>query len=214
MTGSAAHPVFARVWARTSAHVGSERQRRELLAGLDGRVLEVGAGDGRNFALYPESVRAVVAVEPEPYLRRLAQRAAARARVSVEVRDGTAETLPAELGTFDAVVASLVLCTVPDQTTALAALHRVTAPGGELRFFEHVRAGHPVGAAVQSRLDGWGIWPRLGGGCHLARDTVAAIASAGFAVERLRRIPSGPGGVGLPFVLGSARRAAEAGSQF
>jgi ubiquinone/menaquinone biosynthesis C-methylase UbiE len=190
-----------------SSRVGSERQRREMLAGLQGRVLEVGAGDGRNFGLYPSEVSEVLAVEPEPYLRRLAARAAERAPVPVSVGEGTAEALPHEDGTFDAVVTSLVLCSVPDQASALSELGRVVTRGGELRFFEHVVAHGPVGRALQSRLDHWGIWPRLGGGCHLSRDTIAAIAAAGFDVESLQRFPPGLASLGIPFVLGSARRA-------
>ena len=205
-TGAAQHPVFARVWSHVSGKVGSDKQRSELLAGLHGRVLEVGAGDGRNFAHYPPEVSEVLAVEPEPYLRRLASDAASAAPVPVTVIDGTAELLPHEDGAFDSVVSSLVLCSVTDQEVALAELHRVIMPGGELRFYEHVIAERSVGKAIQAGLDGSGIWPHLGAGCHLARDTVGAIAAAGFTVEQLRRFTSGPGPLGLPFVLGTARR--------
>jgi len=97
---------------------------------------------------------------------------------------------------------------VSDQRTVLAELHRVLVPGGELRFFEHVVAERSVGQAVQRSLDRTGIWPQLGAGCHLARDTVGAIAAAGFVVERVKRFSSGPGSLGIPFVLGSARRSA------
>jgi ubiquinone/menaquinone biosynthesis C-methylase UbiE len=200
------HPVFARVWTRMSGRVGTDRQRRDLVAGLSGRVVEVGAGDGRNFAHYPPEVRDVLAVEPEPYLREIASAAARSAPVSIAVVDGVAELLPVDDGTCDSAVSSLVLCSVSDQRTALAELHRVLMPGGELRFFEHVVAERSVGQAVQSGLDRTGIWPRLGAGCHLARDTVGAIAAAGFVVERVKRFNSGPGSLGIPFVLGSARR--------
>ena len=200
------HPIFARVWARMSRTVGSDRQRSELLAGLRGRVIEVGAGDGRNFRHYPEGVTEVLAVEPEPYLRRLAGAAAADAPTAITVVDGTAELLPARTGEFDSVVSSLVLCSVSHQGAALAELHRVLRDGGELRFFEHVIAERGLGRALQGGLDDSGLWPALGAGCHLSRDTVAAIASGGFAVEQLRRFSSGPGGLGIPFVLGVARR--------
>jgi SAM-dependent methyltransferase len=200
------HPVFARVWSHISGRVGSHRQRTELLAGLRGRVLEVGAGDGRNFSHYPQEVSEVLALEPEPYLRGLAAEAAGAAQVSVTVLDGTAEDVPHEDGAFDSIVSSLVLCSVLDQEVALTEMHRVLAPGGELRFFEHVVAEKSLGRAVQSGLDGSGVWPQLGAGCHLARDTLGAIAVAGFSVERIRRFTSGPGPLGVPFVLGSARR--------
>ena len=120
--------------------------------------------------------------------------------------DGVAELLPVEDGTCDSAISSLVLCSVSDQQTVLAELHRVLAPDGELRFFEHVVAERSVGQAVQRSLDRTGIWPQLGAGCHLARDTVGAISAAGFVVERVKRFSSGPGSLGIPFVLGSARR--------
>lgn len=201
------HPLSARMWSYMSGKVGSDRLRTGLLADLRGRVLELGAGDGRNFAHYPSQVSQVVAIEPEPYLRRLALDAARAAPVPVTVLDGVAEALPADTRAFDAAVSSLVLCSVTDQRAALAELHRVLVPGAELRFYEHVIADRRVGRAVQSGLDGSGVWPRLAGGCHLARDTLAAIAAAGFTVEEVRRFTSGPGSLGVPFVLGTARRA-------
>jgi SAM-dependent methyltransferase len=205
-TGTAQHPVFARVWSRISGKVGSDRQRSELLTGLRGRVLEVGAGDGRNFAHYPPEVSEVLAVEPEPYLRELASDAARAAPVPITVVDGTAELLPLEDGVFDSVVSSLVLCSVIDQELVLAELHRILTPGGELRFYEHVVAERSLGRAVQVGLDDSGIWPHLGAGCHLARDTVGAIVAAGFTLEQVHRFTSGPGPLGIPFVLGAARR--------
>ncbi|GAC1320208.1 MAG: hypothetical protein NVSMB25_12200 [Thermoleophilaceae bacterium] len=207
--GGAQHPVFARVWARLASRVGSDEQRAEMLAGLRGRVVEVGAGDGRNFALYPPEVTEVLAIEPEPYLRRLAERAARRAPVPVQVLDGTAESLPLGDASCEAVVSSLLLCSVADQRTALAEMLRVLAPGGELRFFEHVVARGRTGTAMQSVLDRSGLWPRLGAGCHLARDTVRTIGESGFTVGEVRRFSSGPGSTGVPFVLGSARVAAK-----
>ncbi len=206
-SATAPHPVFARVWARISGKVGSDRQRSELLQGLDGRVLEVGAGDGRNFGLYPDTVSEVLAIEPEPYLRGLAGVAATRVPTAITVLDGTAETLPARDGEFDAAVTSLVLCSVSSQVRALAELRRVIREGGELRFFEHVAAEQSLGRALQTGLDESGLWPRLGGGCHLKRETLLAISQAGFEIEKLRRFSSGPGSMGVPFVLGTARRA-------
>jgi len=199
------HPVFARVWARLAAVVGSDDQRHELLDGLRGRIIEVGAGEGRNFAHYPNSVSEVVAIEPERYLRRMATQAAHRAAITVMVLDGRAEQLPVADDSCDAAVTSLVLCSVPDQAAALAELRRALTPGGELRFYEHVVAHNRLVAGTQQLLDRTGIWPRLGAGCHLSRDTVRAIEAAGFEVETVRRFPSGPGPLGIPFVLGRAR---------
>jgi ubiquinone/menaquinone biosynthesis C-methylase UbiE len=165
--------------------MGEHRDR--LLAGLRGQVIEIGAGNGLNFAHYPREVTRVVAVEPEPYLRRLATAAARRAPVPIEVVGGTAGELPAGAATFDAAIACLVLCSVPDQARALAELYRVLRPGGGLRFFEHVRAEGGGLARVQRLVDAT-VWPWLVGGCHTGRDTAAAIDRAGFAVERLDRL--------------------------
>lgn len=182
--------------------------RRRLLGGLSGRVLEVGAGNGRNFALYPAEVSEVMAVEPEPYLRRLALAAAESAPVPVRVVDGLADHLPFDEGAFDAAVTSLVLCSVADQGRALAELRRVIRPGGELRFYEHVLADEARLARLQRTADRL-FWPRVGGGCHTSRDTAAAITAAGFQMERCSRLsvrPSPLMALVAPHILGVARR--------
>ena len=182
---------------------GGADNRRELLAGLTGKVVEVGAGTGSNFEHYPATVDEVVAVEPEPYLREKAREAAERAPVRVRVVDGEADSLPAEDGEFDAGVASLVLCSVPDQATAMRELHRVIKQGGELRFYEHVAAEGRQGK-LHRRIDP--VYTRLAGGCHLTRDTTAAIEQAGFQIQQSRRFPFPPGIFAIPHVLGNARR--------
>ena len=202
------HPIFARFYERLSRLMEREvgAHRDELLAGLSGRVLEIGAGNGMNFSHYPSAVEEVVALEPEAYLRERAERAALDAPVRVSVGADAAYPLPLEAASADAAVASLVLCTVPDPASALAEMRRVLKPGAELRFMEHVRSDHARKARLQERLDRWGIWPRLGGGCHCARDTVSAIEAAGFRVERLRRFNLGPAWIITnPHVLGVAR---------
>jgi SAM-dependent methyltransferase len=202
------HPIFARFWQRLSKLLEREvgAHRDELLAGLSGRVVEIGAGNGLNFAHYPEDVTEVVALEPEAYLRAKAEEAARGAPVPVSVHGGVAAPVPFDDGSFDAAVVSLVLCTVPDPAGALAELRRVLAAGGELRFMEHVRSDHPRKARFQDRADRWGIWPRVGGGCHCSRDTVGAIEAAGFRVERVRSFDLGPSwGITNPHKLGAAR---------
>jgi ubiquinone/menaquinone biosynthesis C-methylase UbiE len=211
VSAAVSHPLFARVYARTSRSMDRElvAYRRRLLAGLSGRVLELGAGNGLNFAHYPTEVTGVVAVEPEPYLRQIAQRQAASAPVPIEIVDGVAEQLTVEDGGFDGAVASLVLCSVRDQHAALRELYRVVRPGGQLRFFEHVRADTSGLQRFQHMLDST-IWPSLMGGCHTGRDTHGAIERAGFSVEQLERfhlpdarfpIPT------APHVIGTACRA-------
>jgi SAM-dependent methyltransferase len=203
------HPIFARLYARVLSEL-MEREigdhRRELLAGLNGRVLEVGAGNGMNFPHYPATVEEVVALEPEPYLRAHAVAAATEAAVKVNVRPGVADPLPFGDDSFDAAVVSIVLCTVPDQAAALAELRRVLVPGATLRFMEHLRSDHPLKARLQRGVDRSGVWTALAGGCHCARDTVAAITAAGFEIEQHQTFDLGPScGLHNPHVRGSAR---------
>lgn len=205
---SVRHPLFARAYARIAPRedkAGGADNRRELLAGLTGRVLELGAGIGSNFDHYPPTVDEVVALEPEPYLRAKAQQAAATTGVRITVADGVADRLPFEDASFDAAVASLVLCSVPDQAVALAELHRVLKPAGELRFYEHVISNRRSRRRMQRFADAT-FWPHVSGGCHLTRDTRAAMEHAGFRIERSRRFPFPPGTFGIPHILGSARR--------
>ncbi|WP_431774198.1 class I SAM-dependent methyltransferase [Streptomyces cucumeris] len=206
------HPLFARCWDRLSAvadeRAGVAELRSELLTGLSGRVIEIGAGNGRNFPHYPETVSEVVAIEPERHLRRLAARAGLRAAVPVDVVPGVAEALPVKSEAFDAAVACLVLCSVRDVRRALAELTRVLKPGGELRFLEHGRADGRMMATTQRVLDRT-VWPLVFGGCHTAREVRAELAAAGFEPvgHRLLRVPER----GLPMptsscVLGTVRR--------
>ena len=208
------HPVFARVYERLSAQLdraGVAEHRRALVTGLSGRVVEVGAGNGRMFAHYPPEVTEVVAVEPEPRLRAAAVVAARSAPVRVTVVDGLAEALPGRDGEFDAAVLALVLCTVPDQAAALGELRRVLRPGGEVRFFEHVAAQTGRLRRLQRLVDVT-VWPLLVGGCHTGRDTAAAITAAGFTVEELHRFrfpEAGPAGPAAPHIRGRARKPAD-----
>jgi SAM-dependent methyltransferase len=202
------HPLFARIFDRLSRlmerELGPVRER--LLAGLDGRVLELGAGNGINFAHYPAAVTEVVAIEPEPYLRVRAQSAAAAAPIPVRVQPGLAGELGLDAQSFDAAVCSLVLCSVPDQRAALVDLHRGLRPGGQLRFLEHVRGGGALKSSLQRGLDRSGLWPAMAGGCHCSRDTVAALRQAGYEVEEVRTIDLGPSWtLTNPHVLGVAR---------
>ncbi|MEU3822085.1 class I SAM-dependent methyltransferase [Streptomyces sp. NPDC030392] len=208
------HPLFARFYARVSvladAKGGVGELRRELLDGLSGRIVEVGAGNGLNFAYYPAAVSEVVAIEPERLLRRLAVEEGLRAGVPVDVVPGTAEALPVKSEAFDGAVASLVLCSVRDVRRSLAELRRVLKPGGELRFLEHGRAQGRVLAAVQRGVDAT-VWPRLFGGCHTARDPLAEMEAAGFEIVTYRRLMIPERGVPLPSspaVVGVARRPA------
>jgi len=183
------HPIFARVYERISvkAEPRMGRHRAAALDGTAGRVLEVGAGNGLNFPYYPREVTEVVAVEPEERLRGLAEEVAAGIeRPAISITDAVAENLPFEDGSFDAAVASLVLCSVRDQPRALAELWRVLRAGGELRFHEHVIAEGSISAGLMRAADAT-FWPRVAGGCHMARDTAAAIERAGFVIQACER---------------------------
>jgi ubiquinone/menaquinone biosynthesis C-methylase UbiE len=204
------HPLFARFYARISVSMesaGVGKNRDAMLAGLAGSVIEVGAGNGLNFRHYPRTVTTVLAVEPEPHMRELAQASARAAAVPVTVAEGTADRLPAEDGSFDAAVASLMLCSVPDQSAALAEMRRVIRPGGELRFMEHVSSEWPGQRRIQ-RLADAAFRPALFGGCHAGRDTLAAITAAGFTVKEVRRylLPSSRIWPTSPHVIGIAVR--------
>jgi ubiquinone/menaquinone biosynthesis C-methylase UbiE len=181
------NPLFARCFDRFFARDmgrGEDELRRELLAGLRGTVVEVGPGNGINFEHYPSTVQDLVAVEPEPYLRSRAQETAAGMERPIRVVDGTADRLPLADGAADAVVIAGVLCSVPDQQAALGEFRRVLRPGGELRFYEHVRSRRPRFARYQDLVGH--VWPRLMGGCEPNRETLSAIEHAGFAVDRCR----------------------------
>ncbi|MFI5471962.1 class I SAM-dependent methyltransferase [Streptomyces cacaoi] len=206
------HPLFARCYARlgTAAETrgGLAAVRDQLLTGLSGRIIEIGAGNGLNFAHYPAAVSGVVAIEPERHLRTLALEAALRAEVPVDVVPAVAEALPVKSEAFDAAVVSLVLCSVRDVPRALGELRRVLRPGGEVRFLEHGPGGGPVMRFTQRALDRT-VWPTLAGGCHLTRDTLGALREAGFEPGPYRRLSVPEKGPKLPSsycVLGSARR--------
>lgn len=200
------NPFFARLYAHVLEPLATrDGNRRRLLADLHGRVLEVGCGAGVNFALYPPTVAEVIAVEPEPYLRERAQRAAGPASAAVHVMAGQADRLPLEDESVDAIVCSLVLCSVPKQATALQEMRRVLRPGGELRFYEHVAARNRLGFALQRAADAT-FWTRAFGNCHTARDTQTAIEQAGFAIEQSRRLRFPKVEPPHPHIIGIARR--------
>ncbi len=204
------NPFFARIFPTIAAHETEvvRALRRENLAGLSGRVLEVGAGIGTNFAFYPDSVEQVVAIEPERRLVARARDAAADAPVPVRVITETVEDFTAA-EPFDAVVCSLVLCSIVDPDAVLRQLLSQLRPAGQLRYFEHVASGG-VRGRLQRFVDAT-FWPTLLGNCHTHRDTEQSIVEAGFELDIVRREQTLPAWVPLPvseFALGRARRPA------
>lgn len=159
--------------------------RRDLLASLRGDVLEIGAGTGKNLEHYRDLERLVLA-EPDPFMRRkLLARTPSPVAKELEVVPWPAEALAAPDRSFDAVVSTLVLCSVRDPRAALAEIRRVLRPGGRLVFLEHVAAEDPTRRAWQRRLEP--LWRPLAGNCHLCRETARAIEAAGFSFERITR---------------------------
>nr|WP_320784662.1 class I SAM-dependent methyltransferase [Streptomyces sp. CRN 30] len=175
---------------------------------LSGRVIEIGAGNGLDFARCPATVSEVVAIEPERLLRPSAVNAAFRADVPVDVVPGAAEALPVKSEAFDAAVVSLVLCSVRDLRRSLAEIRRVLRPGGTLRFFEHGVGGGRVTRVTQRVADAT-VWPLRLGGCHSARDPIGLMRDAGLEVGPYRHLVVPPAGPRVPsshHVLGAARR--------
>jgi ubiquinone/menaquinone biosynthesis C-methylase UbiE len=196
------HPIFAALYDGLGAAAERGwmgRRRSRLLAGAAGSVLEIGGGTGANLPHYRDAGRVVVS-EPDPFMRGRLRRKLVRARVPVEVSESGAEDLPFRDGSFDAVVSTLVLCSVPNQEKALAEVRRVLRPGGRLLFIEHVRGEGSV-ARVQDRV--LPLWSRLFAGCHPNRDTLGSIQAAGFEVGKLDRfVPPGPFTGLVPHVQG------------
>lgn len=202
------NPFFARVWMTMSGHEPESLRRLRVanLAGLTGRVLEVGAGTGTNFAHYPVGVTEVIALEPERRLAEVARTTAASAPVPVIVSTAAIEEFGAH-ESFDAVVCSLVLCSVADPDGVVRQLYSMLKPGGELRYLEHI-AGVGLRGTLQKVADAT-VWPRLLGNCHTHRNTEASIAAAGFSVDSSRREQTLPGWLPVPvseFAIGRAVR--------
>ena len=195
--------VYDRVMAR-SERAGLSAWRGELLAPLEGRVLELGAGTGVNLPHYPDALERLVLTEPDPHmLRRLARRAR-ELRPGTEVVGARAERLPYPAESFDAIVATLVLCTVPDPDAVLAEVVRLLRSGGQLLFVEHVASAELAARRWQGRIEP--LWRHVAGGCRLTRDPRQRMRELGLRIERCEegRLP------GSPFFVRPAIRGAAA----
>lgn len=176
-----------------SEEAGLREMRSELLMGARGRVLELGAGTGLNLELYPrEGLDSLTVTEPDPHMFKQLRRRAHEVCAGADLVQAGAEGLPFADDSFDTVVVTLVLCTVPDQPAALKEIARVLAPSGQLLFLEHVRSHEPGLARWQDRLHG--PWHFVGDGCHCNRDTTAAIEASQLALEEIEHdtLPKAP----------------------
>jgi ubiquinone/menaquinone biosynthesis C-methylase UbiE len=156
--------------------------RIELLSKATGYVLEVGSGTGINFNLY-DSVEKVVAIEPSLYMMERAQQRVKQSSIEIEMIQATAEQLPFPDNTFDTVVATLVLCTIPNPHQALKEMVRVCKPDGKILFFEHVKMDNQFLAALQEWLTP--AWKKICDGCCLNRDTLSLIKNCPLLIIKL-----------------------------
>lgn len=178
--------VYDRVM-RTAEVACLMQWREQLLQDVTGVVLEVGAGTGATLPLYPSTITRLVLAEPDPHMmHRLERKSGIRGAAHIELSEASLDALPMPDASFDAVVSSLVLCSVRDARGALNEIFRVLKPGGRLLFLEHVAAdSHSARFAWQRRIEP--LWKRVAGNCHLTRDTEGAIRTAGFHIERIER---------------------------
>jgi ubiquinone/menaquinone biosynthesis C-methylase UbiE len=187
-----------------SEEAGMREERRQLLSAARGATIEIGAGTGLNVAHYPEAVTRLVLAEPDRHMRARLARRAETLYPTAEVIDASAERLPFPDGSFDTAVATLVLCSVPDQQVALDEITRVLKPEGRLLFLEHVRSDDPKVARWQDRIRP--IYKGLAG-CNPNRETLAAIEGSALTIESVRHdeVPKAPK-IERPMIVGVARR--------
>ena len=197
--------IFARFYDRLTEPVerkGLATHRRQLLSSLDGEVLEVGAGTGANLDLYPPGVSLTLTEPSRPMIAQLRQHLAASGRMGVRINQAPAEKLPFDDASFDAVVTTLVLCSVDDLPAAVAELRRVLRSDGRLVVIEHVATSG--GPSLPQRL--WQPAQKvLGRNCHLTRDTRGALEAAGFDTGALVDVtlPGAPASM-FPAIIGVA----------
>ena len=171
------HPILAATL--DVAMSGLMPAREKTVPTCAGDVLEIGVGTGLNFPYYDwQRVTRLCGVEPDRHMLRRAERRAHRLGVEIDLRDVGAEALPWPDDSFDVVLCTFVLCTIPEVEPALEQMRRVLRPGGELMFAEHVRAEGKTAGWLQHTLDP--LWGMVAGGCHLTRDVARLIANAGF----------------------------------
>lgn len=186
------HPLFAALYDIMSASAEKKhfsRHRQTLIRAASGRVLEIGAGTGANFAYYSADLT-VIATEPDSHMLRRAAAKAKTAEAHVHLVQAEAEHLPFTDGVFDTAVFTLVLCSVANPLRVLQELRRVLRPGGRLLFYEHVRAKTPGWQRFQDFVTP--VWRRVGAGCHPNRDAAGMLQQAGFVITTLEQLEFGP----------------------
>ncbi len=160
------------------------KARARTLAPAQGRILEIGFGTGHNLKYYPDNVRRIEAIDTDIDLDRYSQPRIAASRIDVDFHHLDAAHLPFEAESFDTVVSTLTLCSIPDVEHALGEIRRVLKPGGQFLFLEHGRAPDASLARWQDRLTP--AWKPVGGGCHLNREMHELVASTGLRLDPVK----------------------------
>lgn len=157
--------------------------RERVLAGAEGRILEIGIGSGPNLEFYPARVKEILALEPSAKLIAMARRASAQFSRRVKFLEASAEAIPLEENSVDTVVMTWTLCSIPDAAKSLGEMRRVLKPSGRLLFVEHGLSPEAGVRKWQDRLTP--LWKRFAGGCHLNRPIAELLRGAGFNVTQL-----------------------------
>jgi ubiquinone/menaquinone biosynthesis C-methylase UbiE len=184
----------------------TREERKKCLAHVTGNVLEVGFGSGHNLPFYPSTVQRVVAIDPSTHSARLARKRIAAAPFPVEYVPLMGEHIDAPDASFDSIVSTYTLCTIPDPVAALAQMRRVLKPEGRFFFVEHGRSAEPKVQRWQDRLNGF--QRTMCGGCNMNRDIAHLVRTAGFSFDQIDQyyVPGPPKAVGY-MTRGIARRA-------
>jgi len=189
------------VWSRQTAHESEafQKLRKQVASGATGRVLEVGVGVGSNWRFLPDGVD-YVGIDPDEYMLERARERANKETLHLTLEAFDVQALPFEDESFDSVITTLTFCSVPDAAKGLAEVRRVLKPGGEFRFWEHVRSENHLYARLQSLAKP--LTRLTAGGCEHNRDTLSAIRKAGFDVGPVERTRA----MGMPMICGAARK--------
>lgn len=178
---------FARLYDLVLAPIEQtkfKKIRKDLVGKAQGRVLEIGSGTGVNFPYYQSALH-VDAIEPDPYMNKKSLNRLEKSNISIQTHLVKAEKLPFADHTFDTVVGTLVLCTIPDSEKALKEVQRVCKPGGKVFLFEHVRVNHSTFGPLQDALTP--VWSKVCEGCRLNQNTVELLQNAGFIIHTIEK---------------------------
>lgn len=159
------------------------RLRNRIVPQASGRVLEIGIGSGLNLPLYAADATSIQGVEPSAALRDMARKAADETDIPLDLVDCGAEDMPFDTASFDTVISTWTMCTIPQLDTALTEIRRVLKPGGQFLFVEHGRAPDPGIERWQNRINP--VWKRIGGGCHLNRRIARHVEDSGFTFDHI-----------------------------